>query len=149
MKILPSHHKNLADVILGGMGVRKLTTYAKYIDTLWTEIQLKDTLIVVDGLALVWFLYENSIDCRCGGEYDEFAKTIRGFFRSLTSEGVTPYVLIDGPNLCPSSRTENEILSSNKLSVDDCDTFLLPLMAKLVFVQELRNVGIRFVICDG
>ena len=142
------------------MGVRDLTGYVNSIGTLWTTIDLQNTKLVIDGSSLCYYLYEgrdkycSRLDCQCGGQYDEFYKTVLSFFDALISNGVESFVIFDGAD-DPSDkkwatlkeRTREKIKKSVALSTDH-RLFLLPLLSKLVFLQALRNRGIKFAFCD-
>ena len=55
------------------------------------------TTLNIDGKALLFYLYENSdLDCRCGGQYDEFYQAVVAFFVSLKSRRVDSFVVFDG-----------------------------------------------------
>ena len=128
------------------MGVRGLTSYINSIGTLWTQINLKNTKLIIDGSCLCHYLYySNGLDCRCGGQYQEYYDV---------SNGVEAYVVFDGAH-DPSdkkletriARTNERVRKSNALSMS-ADDFLLPLLAMHVFVDALRNRGVKFVFSD-
>ena len=139
------------------MGIPGLTGYVNSIGTLWTTIDLQNTKLVIDGSSLCYYLYvNNALDCRCGGQYDEFYNTVLSFFDALISNGVESFVIFDGAN-DPSdkkldtlkARTVERIRTSDALAkYADDRLFLLPLLSKLVFLQALRNRGIKFAFCD-
>lgn len=141
------------------MGIDGLSSYVNKTGGLLRETQLKETKIVIDGSSLLWELYiSEGIDYQHGGNYDQLAKVISKFFEALKSNRVKPYVVIDGPTAAKDKKLEtikkrfaNEIDKNYKLSkghVDKDQCFLLPLMTKGVFIQELKNLGIPFVVCD-
>ena len=64
------------------MGVRGLKTHFKAFPTLWTQINLKNTKLIIDGSSLCNNLYSsNGLDCRCGGQYREYYDAVVSFFR--------------------------------------------------------------------
>ena len=137
------------------MGVRGLTSYINSIGTLWTQIDLKNTKLIIDGSCLCHYLYySNGLDCRCGGQYQEYYDAVVSFFDALVSNGVEAYVVFDGAH-DPSdkkletriARTNERVRKSNALSMS-ADDFLLPLLARHVFVDALRNRGVKFVFSD-
>ena len=139
------------------MGIPGLTSFVNSMDNLWTTIDLQDTKLVIDGSCLCYYLYVNSgLDCQCGGQYDEFYQAVVSFFDALNSRRVECFVVFDGAN-DPSDkkldtlkqRALRNIKTANDLTKSaDSRLFLLPLLAKFVFLQALRDRGIKFAICD-
>ena len=127
---------------------------------LWTEIELKNTRLVIDGSALYHYLYKSEeLDCRCGGQYDEFYNVVFSFFSALNSKGIKSFVVLDGPRNITldrdKERAKEMIEEANKLATDLGSTaFLSPLLSKLVFIEALRALtdrGIKFTefaVCD-
>ena len=82
---------------ISSMGIRGLTHFVHSTKNLWTTIDLQDTKLVTDGLALNCCLFENSgLDYRCGGQYDEFYQAVVAFFVALKSSHVDCFVVFDG-----------------------------------------------------
>ena len=140
------------------MGVRGLTSYINSIGTLWTQIELQSTKLIIDGSSLCNLLYrENGFDCPCGGQYDELYGAVVSFFEALDSKDIEFFVVLDGAH-DPSGkkldtqkkRASERIQTSHVLAKNptDGDDFLLPLLSKLVLIQALRNCGIKFAVCD-
>lgn len=142
------------------MGVRGLTDYINSLGTLWTVIDLKNTKLVIDGSRLCHYLYDTSrLDCRCGGQYQEYHDVVVSVFEFLSSNEVEAYVVFDGAH-DPSdkkletlqARAKNKVKISNDLSKSaNGHLFLLPPLAKHVFVDALRNCGdcgVKFVFSD-
>ena len=140
------------------MGIPGLTSFVHSTENLWTTIDLRDTKLVIDGLALNCCLYENSgLDCRCGGQYDEFYQAVVAFFSALKSRRVDCFVVFDG-TIDPSGkkletikkRAEQGLETVHELStsgdIDDLISF--PLLYTHVFKQALRDKSIPFAICD-
>lgn len=112
---------------------------------------------MIDGSCLCHYLYVNSgFDCQCGGQYDEFYHAVVSFFDALSSKDVECFVVFDGAD-DPSDkkldtlkrRAIQNIKTASDLSKSaDDKLFLLPLLSKFVFVQALRDRGIKFAFCD-
>ena len=139
------------------MGIPGLTGYINSIGTLWTSIDLQNTKLVIDGSCLSHYLYiNNGFDCRCGGQYDECYRVVLSFFDALISNGVESYVIFDGAHDPSDKKLEtlkaralDRIKTSKALSNSADDRlFLRPLLSKLVFLQALRNRGVKFAVCD-
>ena len=85
---------------------------------------------------------------------------MRLFFDALKSKGVDSYVVLDGAFdgsdkklETYKERTQNRIdtaawLFKNETSANDEKYFLLPLLAKFVFVEVLRDHEIKFAVSD-
>ena len=140
------------------MGIRGLTHFVHSTKNLWTTIDLQDTKLVIDGLALNCCLFENSgLDYRCGGQYDEFYHAVVAFFVALKSSHVHCFVVFDGA-IDPSGkkletikkRAEEGLETVHELSTSgDIDSLVsFPLLFTDVFKQALRDNGIPFAICD-
>ncbi|XP_022803982.1 protein asteroid homolog 1-like [Stylophora pistillata] len=144
------------------MGVRGLTSYLKEsAPFLGRQIELRDTKLIIDGDNLCNYLYkENGFDCRCGGQYEEFYMKVLLFFDALKSKGVEYFVVLDGAYdksdkklETQKKRAQERIETADRLfkdetSPDGDEYFLLPLLAKFVFAQVLRNHLIRFAVSD-
>ena len=144
------------------MGVRGLTSYLeKSVQFYGTKIELRDTKPIIDGHNLCNYLYQKiDLDCRCGGQYEEFYKKVQLFFDALKSKGVESFVVLDGAYdssdkklETQKKRTRDRIekadqLFKNETSADDNERFLLPLLAKFVFVEVLRDHLIKFAVSD-
>ena len=140
------------------MGIPGLTSYLDSIRKLWKTIELRDTRLVVDGSCLVYFLYLNSaLDCRCGGQHDEFETIITSFFAALRTEAVEPFVVLDGAYDASNKklgtykiRSKEAVRRAHSLAKggQGDSSCLLPLLARLTFMQVLVKLGIRFAVCD-
>ena len=142
------------------MGVRGLTNYVNLIGSLWTQIELRNTKLVIDGPNLYSVLYmDNDFDRRCGGEYDKFYYIVLSFFDALDSKGVESFVILDGAHDSSNKKLDTfleraveriqtaDALSKGSRAANN-DVFLLPLLSNLVFVQALRDRGIKFAVAD-
>ena len=145
------------------MGVHGLTSYIESIGNLGEQIELLDTKLIIDGDNLCYYLYrENGFDCRCGGQYEDFFSKVVSFFDALESQGVKSFVVLDGAY----DKSDKKLETKKKRAQDRIETserlfknershdangrpdFLLPLLAKLVFVQALRDRRIKFAVSD-
>ncbi|XP_078347193.1 single-strand DNA endonuclease ASTE1-like [Oculina patagonica] len=140
------------------MGVRGLINYINDIETLWTQIELRRTKLIIDGSSLCNYLYESSdFDSRYGGQYYEFYNVVLSFFDALDSKGVESFVILDGAQDSSGKKLDTDkkrakemIETSDKLAYHSLSTdFLPPLLSKLVFIQALRDRGIKFAVCDS
>lgn len=81
------------------MGIPGLTSFINRNSTQYFEnLQLKDTLVIIDGYALTNFLYrlyENQTSA-FGGDYDILAKVYTDFIKLLTRCNVIPIFVFDG-----------------------------------------------------
>ena len=142
------------------MGVRGLTSYINSIGGLRTQIELQNTKLVIDGSSLYIVLYmDDGLDRRCGGQYEEFYNKALSFFDALHSRGVEAFVILDGAHDSSDKkldtfkkRSEDRIQTADALfkysRPANGDAFLLPLLAKLVFVQALKDRSIKFAVPD-
>ena len=141
------------------MGVRGLTSYINSIGSLWTQTELRNTKLVIDGPGLCNFLYlDSDFDRQCGGQYEEFYNVVLSFFAALDSRGVDSYVVLDGAH----DRSDKKLNTFKERSAQriqsgdalwngrstDGDVFVLPLLSNLVFVQALRDRGVKFAVPD-
>lgn len=143
------------------MGVGGLATFINRIKTLWTEIEIENTRLVIDGSALYHYLYKNEeFDYRHGGQYEELYNVVLSFFSTLNSKGIKSFVVLDGARNIKKldtdkKRAEEKIETSNELATDlESTEFLLPLLSKKVFIEALRDLtdrginSIKFAVCD-
>ncbi|KAI1283095.1 Protein asteroid -like protein 1 [Halotydeus destructor] len=83
------------------MGVIGLTGFINSnLELLTTEFELKNTILLFDGSALLRFFFYNSkqaqLDCQFGGNYVDYAKTVTQFFQTLEMNNVQSYVIFQG-----------------------------------------------------
>lgn len=154
------HYKHFEHLRTIKMGVRGLTSYINSIESLWTQIELQDAKLIIDGSGLCNYLYvKYGFDCRCGGQYEEFYDAVLSFFDSLYSKGIESFVVLDGAQHPSGKKLETHKKRANERIETSCalaenwapedgDKFLLPLLSKLVFLQALRDRDIKFAVCD-
>ncbi|VEN37147.1 unnamed protein product [Callosobruchus maculatus] len=82
------------------MGFPGLTTFIENNAMLYLQnYQLHDTSLVIDGCATACYLYRLCKSNMCfGGDYDQYGKSIKDFFKILSDCNITPYVIFDGGN---------------------------------------------------
>ena len=143
------------------MGVRGLTSYVEKIQSLWTQKELQNEKLVIDGSALCNCLYRDyGFDRRCGGQYEEFYDKVVSFFKALKSKDVEALVILDGAYDQSDAKLETRKKRSEKRiqtfdMLSKCsepplnnDGFQLPLLSKHVFVQALEDLAIKFAVSD-
>uniref|UniRef100_A0A8C5KL63 Asteroid homolog 1 n=1 Tax=Jaculus jaculus TaxID=51337 RepID=A0A8C5KL63_JACJA len=137
------------------MGIRGLMTFVEdHSNEFFTDVQLRDTKIIVDGYALFHRLCFNSnLEIRYGGDYDSFADVVQKFFESLWACNISPYVVLDGG--CDISdkklttlkdRARERIQAAHSLSVGGGGC-VCPLLIREVFIQVLIKLQVCFVQC--
>ena len=139
------------------MGIPKLTAYMRNYGH-FTRVILKKfaSKLVIDGFSLCYALH-------CGivcGDYKEFYQEIVKFFEGLKCIGVEAYVVVDGidyENKKEVSNDRNRLTGRLKLlqrkeyqrdQLVGCESFL-PSLAKVVFIDALRENDIKFFVADG
>ena len=139
------------------MGIRGLTSYVDSISSLWREIELQNTTVIVDGNALYHHLYTSSkLDYQSGGQYEGFHDITISFFNSLKSNNVEAFVVLDGA-LDPSERKLDTIIKRRKKKILDASGTadatgdrenILPLLTGQTFLQTMEELGVKFAVCD-
>ena len=139
------------------MGIRGLTSYVDSISSLWTEIRLQNTKVIVDGNALYHHLYTSSkLDYQSGGQYEGFHDITVSFFNSLKSNSVEALVHLDGA-YDPSERKLDTIIKRRQEKILDASGTadatgdgenILPLLTRQTFLQTMEELGVKFVVCD-
>ena len=121
----------------------------------WRKIDLRGKNVVINGDSLCYHLYFKNHMWQCGGHYYEFYSTVREFFTMLDRLRISAYVVVNGA--LTSEKTYKErcvdrlrhityIRTSRTSSVH---TSVLPLFAKTVFIDALRDLKVDFIIADG
>ncbi|NXQ96505.1 ASTE1 protein, partial [Sagittarius serpentarius] len=136
------------------MGIQGLTGFVEDLGVFFTELQVRDTKLVIDGSSLYHRLcFASAADFRRGGDYGPFAAAVHDFFSSLQACRVAPFVVLDGgrgaddrklPTL--RSRAAERLQAAHGLSRGDGGC-LVPLLTREVFVQALGRLGVPFVQC--
>ncbi|XP_072186722.1 single-strand DNA endonuclease ASTE1 isoform X2 [Excalfactoria chinensis] len=136
------------------MGVPGLTGFVEERGAFFAELRVRDTKLVIDGSSLYYHLFfASDADCRRGGDYGQFAAAADEFFAVLRSCGVAAFVVLDGGRGAADrklrtlqERAAERLRRAQGLSRGDGGR-VLPLLARLVFVQALRRAAVPFVQC--
>ena len=134
------------------MGIRGLTTYIKQHSSEYLEnIELHDTLLVIDGNNLMCHLYNNpASNCSScfGGDYNVFNRCCEKFFTLLKRCRIRPLVIFDGGHERRKLNTIKRRLRSKiqvtKLISPSKDLCNFPLMIKENFINVLIKMKIEF-----
>ena len=124
----------------------------------WKFKNVSRSKLVIDGYSLCYHLYSENHGWQLGGEYQEFYETVTKYFRQLHKMGIVPYVVIDGINHDNSKystfieRCEQKIERIANMKFEGTTTVsesVLPLLAKMVFVDAVRDLDLKFFVADG
>nr|XP_006117643.1 protein asteroid homolog 1 isoform X1 [Pelodiscus sinensis] len=136
------------------MGIHGLMSYVGEHKQFFTDLQLRNTKIIIDGNNLFHRLYfESNLDLQHGGDYDSFTDIVHKFFETLSVCKIYPYVLLDGG--CDLSdkkfatlkeRARDKIQVAYSISRGGGGS-VLPLLTREVFKQVLTKLEVPFVQC--
>ncbi len=134
-----------------------LSKFARYIDEKyqWSSISLRSKKIVIKGDALCYYLYYNNYSWQNGGHYHEFCRTVRDFLDRLNEQDTEAYVVMNGADTNEEKYKQRclqrlyRIADIQATSHSSVHSSVLPLFARTVFVEALRDYGIPFVVADG
>ena len=138
------------------MGVRGLTSYVNAQGLFWETYKLRDTTLVIDGNGLCHYVYaQSNLDCRYGGQYDEFEEELKVFFAKLTSYGVTPYVVFDGI-LDDTGKKLETIMVRKKERIkrvydlwnNKSSMVVQPHLINLITIKTLRELRVAYAVAD-
>ena len=135
------------------MGVRGLTSYiAKNSEKYLKPHELHDCNLVIDGDSLSSNLYKwTCTNSAFSGDYDHYYRSVIKFFQSLEQCNITPYVLLDGGYLSKKLSTVKQRLRDKISTVKHINTIsgmqLFPLMMREVFVEALKDIGVKVMRC--
>ncbi len=121
----------------------------------WRSVNLRQSTVVIKGDSLCYHLYFNNYRWQNGGNYYEFYSYLVEFFRMLEAQKTRAYVVMNGADT--SAVVYKERCSQRLQYVTDIRTShmnsvrksVLPLFAKTVFVDAMRDCRISFFIADG
>ncbi|XP_038067643.1 protein asteroid homolog 1-like [Patiria miniata] len=139
------------------MGVKGLTSMIEQHPSLFTRHCLHDARLVIDGYALLFYLYLDRPPCdngHHGGRYQTFSAKCHLFFLNLAKCNISPYLVFDGALEMDNkkfaetkSRSQERIRTavaipsgSGGIAVSPCSV--------LVFMKVLDDLGIQYVFCD-
>uniref|UniRef100_A0A8C0G6D1 Asteroid homolog 1 n=1 Tax=Chelonoidis abingdonii TaxID=106734 RepID=A0A8C0G6D1_CHEAB len=136
------------------MGIHGLMSYVGEHKQFFTDIQLRNTKIIIDGNNLFHRLYfESNLDLQHGGDYDSFTDIVHKFFETLSVCKIYPYVVLDGG--CDlldkkfatlKERAWDKIQVAYSISRGGGGS-VLPLLTREVFKQALTKLEVPFVQC--
>ena len=135
------------------MGIPKLTKFVKE-HCKWNAVHVYGgSKIVIDGYSLCYTLYYQHHEWQLGGDYCEFYETVSKFFQYLNQLEIVPYIVVDGIDYDNRKLSTTKFRFEQKLEVMARKTSrsesVLPLFAKSVFVDALRDLGLNFYVANG
>uniref|UniRef100_A0AAQ4P3F3 Asteroid homolog 1 n=1 Tax=Gasterosteus aculeatus aculeatus TaxID=481459 RepID=A0AAQ4P3F3_GASAC len=139
------------------MGVHGLTTLMEKNQKVYRDVRCRGSRLVIDGCNLLYALYfDSGLDQNHGGEYASFEVLIEKFIRALRDCSISPYVVLDGGSdptdkkLQEVTRRAGErIKRANRAAVRGGREDILPALAKVVLLQTLARLEVRFAQCYG
>lgn len=140
------------------MGVRGLSTFLSAREKFFVSHELKNTEVVIDGNNLRYVLYKwcPGLNHCFGGDYDKYGDYIISFFHLLKSCGVKPTVVFDGgyDKTEVKLRTVMSRLREQAKNAVACTSAtqakiqVYPLMAKEMFIDIVKQLGVKVVQCS-
>ena len=143
------------------MGIPKLTGFILHNFHQWSNVDVRDGRLVIDGSSLCYNLYFQHYQWEMGGEYYEFYEIVLEYCRDLQSLRIDAYIVMDGIDFDDSKRASHEKRCKQKFErMADMQSgrgaqertvhfSLLPLFAKAVFHDAVRDSGLKFFVADG
>ncbi|CAH8641168.1 Protein asteroid 1 [Schistosoma haematobium] len=148
------------------MGVRGLTTYLQSDPRNFTEYQLHNTTVIIDGLNFLNFLYfDSGLYTQFNGEYLAFSGVIYRFINTLKRCNINPIFVLDG---CHDHFKLNTQMKRNYQRMQTCrqllnsikhnqlssthslyNVQLLPPLTIITFIQILNQLNIHYITCDS
>ncbi|XP_043396769.1 protein asteroid homolog 1 isoform X2 [Chelonia mydas] len=136
------------------MGIHGLMSYVGEHKQFFTDLQLRNTKIIIDGNNLFHRLYfESNLDLQHGGDYDSFTDIVHKFFETLSVCKIYPYVVLDGGSdlsdkkfVTLKERARDKIQVAYSISRGGGGS-VLPLLTREVFKQVLTKLEVPFVQC--
>ncbi len=121
----------------------------------WDPVILTNTKLVIDGSALCLSLYTAFFrhTWYYGGDYHEYYNCVRTFFDKLKNSNIEAYVVMSGIYVHEARNVQNiplHLEEKNKIIADLPITpqNLTPLFVVHVFLDALREKGIKFFVSD-
>lgn len=140
------------------MGIPELTSFVEAKRAWYCAPIDSIKRLVIDGSNLCHKLYyQNGLEWTLGGDYPGFYKTVRTFFRKLRQLRIDFDVIFDGID-CKSEKTATvckrkeetyEQIRRHQRGRTVSTHSVLPLLAKLVFMDALQDEDVPFYIVDG
>ncbi|KAL5243711.1 hypothetical protein ACI65C_011121 [Semiaphis heraclei] len=135
------------------MGIPGLTSFINRNSTQYFEsLQLKDTLVIIDGYALTNFLYrlyENQTSA-FGGEYDVLAKVYTDFIKLFMRCNVIPIFVFDGAyeqrkmETIMSRMSQRIVSYGQSVKSSEC----MPMFGSDIIFDILNDMDIPHINCD-
>ena len=132
------------------MGIPRLTKFIKE-NYQWKSVRVQPgSKIVIDGYSLCYPLYYQHHAWQLGGDYREFYETVSNYFQRLKQLKIEPYIVIDGVDYDNVKLATNRRRFEQRLAnIESRKESVLPLFAKSVFVDVLRDFGLNFYVANG
>ena len=142
------------------MGIPDLTSFVED-KRAWQCVLISSIKrLVIDGSNLCHKLYyQNGLEWTLGGDYPGFYKTVRTFFAKLQGLGIDFDVILDGIDYNNEKtgtvrqrreETYKQIRQHQRgRTVSKQFEGVLPLLAKLVFMDALQDANVPFHVVDG
>ncbi|GKT26853.1 Asteroid like protein, partial [Aduncisulcus paluster] len=152
------------------MGILGLISYVKTIPGIIEKVSLHNLAceekgklkLCIDGESILYSLIQNNTDTSFGGESASLQETTRRFFTSLQNSGANCYVLMSGVYSHENdhglqARAENRIhikkefisTAESRFRKRERTPFIMPIMARRVFMQTLDEMGIKYRVVDA
>ena len=136
------------------MGIRYLSSYVSQCNQ-FESITFEDGVcLVADGLNMLRNLLKES-DSQEGGNYDEYHCIFKEFFWTVKRKNINLYLVMDGgKNLDMKLKTiiERKEKKAKKHVFDEkkfrADELPIGQFAKFVFFEVMKEVDVKFVVCD-
>ena len=140
------------------MGIQGLSTFVKEYFVGWERKQLCGR-VVIDGNNLIHTLH--TMDWSNGGQYPEYRKEVRAFFKALQTKGIEPIVILDGVDyeerktaVMMRRRREGIQYIQSRISNHptrplQCCGRIIPGLCSREFIMALSDLGVSFFVADG
>ena len=121
----------------------------------WKSIDLQGKSVVIKGDSLCYHLYFKNYMWQCGGNYYEFYSTVVEFFNLLNRLRINAFVVMNGGLTDENIHKErcvdrlHHITSIRTCRTSSIHESVLPLFAKMVFVDAMRDLNVDFTFADG
>ena len=109
--------------------------------------------LVIDGNSLCYKLFEkNRHEWVMGGDYPGFHRTVTAFFDKVQKLGIHLHIILDGIDYKEEKTTtvrKRQEQKFEQIRFGRSAASVLPLLARLVFVDALQGADLLFYIADG
>uniref|UniRef100_UPI0037E70BE6 single-strand DNA endonuclease ASTE1 n=1 Tax=Semicossyphus pulcher TaxID=241346 RepID=UPI0037E70BE6 len=139
------------------MGVQGMFKLLSTQGQVFRDIKFMKRRLVIDGCNLIYLLYfDSGLDLLHGGEYAGYEDLVERFIKALRDCGVSPYVVLDGGSGLTDKKTEtvalrtvDRIQRAHQAAEESRQEKILPVMAKMVFIQTLARLKVPLAQCYG